>query len=715
MAHQKVHLKRTRRKKLHTALVTFGVIGVCVGATAVYLALLVRTLPSPEQFAARHVSETTKLYDRTGTVLLYEVHGDEKRTVVPFDKIPETVKKATLAAEDAEFYTQPAFNWRGILRALITDIQEGRVAQGGSTITQQLVKNTLLSSEKTITRKVKEILLAIELESKYTKDEIFSFYLNQMPYGSNAYGIETASQLYFGKQVANLTTGESAVLAAILQAPSYYSPWSGNKTALMERERYVLNRMRELGSISDEQLKKALAENVTFSPQNVGSIRAPHFSLMVREYLIGKYGERAVLEGGLKVITTLDMKLQEYAETSVREGAERNESLYKGTNAALVAQDPKTGQVLAFVGSKDYFDDSIDGKFNMPVQGIRQPGSSLKPFVYMTAFEKGYSPKTVLFDVKTEFDTRGNAETSYQPENFDGVFRGPIRMEEALAQSLNIPAVKTLYLVGLDSAVSTLRDFGISTLTDPSRYGLSLTLGGGEVKLGELVNAYATLADDGIFHNQSFILEVIDSNGTILESYKDKSRRVVDAQYPRMVSKILSSSDLRGPIFHSSLSLTVFPGYDVALKTGTTQDYRDAWTLGYTPNLAVGVWAGNSNNKPMQQNGSSILAAVPIWSSFLKQALPLTPPDQFEEPEATEAPNKPMLNGEWVSSQVVNGTRYQQIHSVLFYVDRKNPMGPAPINPQEDPEFYNWESGVADWVKKTFPYGVNVNTPIPLH
>lgn len=703
---QKIRIKNSS-KRFHKLITFLGIIGVILGVLAIYTAFLIRTLPSPEQFAARHVSETTKLYDRTGTTLLYEIHGDEKRTVVPFEKIPSTLKAATLAAEDAEFYTQPAFNWKGMIRAVATDIKEGTFAQGGSTITQQLVKNTLLSSEKTITRKIKEILLAIELESKYSKDNIFSFYLNQMPYGSNAYGVESASQLYFGKSVQNITTGESAILAAILQAPSYYSPWSGNKKALLERSRYVLNRMHELGSISQEQFTEALGEKINFVPQNIGSIKAAHFSLMVKDYLINKYGERAVLEGGLRVITTLDTKLQEYAELAVKEGAERNEKLYQGSNAALVAQDPKSGQVLAFVGSRDYFNDDIDGKFNMPVQGLRQPGSSLKPFVYMTAFEKGYTPTTVLFDTKTEFDTRNNPETSYQPENFDGNFRGPVRMEEALAQSLNVPAVKTLYLVGIKSVLETLRSFGISSLNDPSRYGLSLTLGGGEIRLTELVNAYSTLADEGNYHNQVFILEVSDSSGTILESYEDQSKQVVDSQYPRIISKILSSPDLRSPIFHSSLSLTVFPGYDVALKTGTTQDYRDAWALGYTPNLTVGVWAGNSNNKAMKQNGSSILAAVPIWSAFLKNALPEIQATQFNEPDPIPTPSKPMLNGEWISSQIIGGTQYQQIHSILFFVDKNNPLGPIPTNPQEDPEFYNWEDGVAQWVSKTFPYGIS--------
>lgn len=700
---------------MHTAITVLGAIGIALGLAAIYLAFTIRTLPSPEQFADRHVSETTKLYDRTGTTLLYEIHGDEKRTVIPFDEIPKALKNATLAAEDAEFYTQPAFNWKGMVRALIVDIREGNLAQGGSTITQQLVKNTLLSPEKTFTRKIKEILLAIELESKYSKDAILGFYLNQMPYGSNAYGVETASQLYFGTAATKLTTGQSAVLAAILQAPSYYSPWSGHKEALMERQQYVLNRMHELGWLSSDELAAALAEKIEFAPQNIGAIRAPHFSLMVRDLLIEKYGQRTVLEGGLKVITTLDMPMQAAAETAISEGAARNEELYGGKNAALIAEDPNTGQVLAYVGSRDYFNDDIDGQFNMPMQGLRQPGSSLKPFVYMTAFEKGYSPKTILFDVKTEFDTRGTAETSYQPENFDGEFRGPVRMEEALAQSLNVPAVKTLYLVTINSALELLKSFGITTLTDPSRYGLSLTLGGGEVKLAELANAYATLADDGVLHEQAYVLEVTDSDGTTLESYQDHAKRVIDAEYPRIISSILSSAELRSPIFHSSLPLTVFPGYEVALKTGTTQDYRDAWAFGYTPNLAVGIWAGNSNNEPMRQQGSSLLAAIPIWNAFLGAALPMVPNEQFPAPESIITSDKPMMNGSWVASQSVNGTAYQEIHSILYYVDRSNPTGPRPVNPQEDPEFYNWESSVADWVRRTFPSGVFSNTGAPLH
>ncbi len=678
-----------------------------------YVLSFIQNLPSPEQFATRQISQTTKIYDRTGKVLLYEIHGDEKRTVVPFSEIPDYVKRATLAAEDAAFYNEPAFNWRGIVRAMIANIKSGSFSQGGSTITQQLVKKSLLSSDKTITRKIKELVLAIELESKYSKDEILYYYLNQIPYGSNAYGVEAASQTYFNKSVRDIDVAEAAILASLIKAPSYYSPWGNNVKELISRQKYVLERMRSLGFISEDQYNNAVKEKLEFAPQSLGLIKAPHFALMVKDYLIGRYGEYTALQGGLKVVTTLDMNLQNIAEKVVEDGVKRNKELYGGTNGALVAEDPRTGQILAFVGSRNYFNDEIDGKFNVPIQGLRQPGSALKPFVYLTAFEKGYSPKTVLFDAKTEFDTRNDPQKSYQPENFEGTFVGPVKMETALAQSMNVPAVKTLYLVGINSALKTFNTFGISTLKDPSRYGLSLTLGGGEVTMMDLIKAYSVLSQEGVLHQQKIVLRVEDGLGNVLEEYNDDSKRVVDEQNTRIINKILSSADLRSGLFQSSLSMTTFPGYDVALKTGTTQDYRDAWAFGYTPSLVVGVWAGNNNNTPMKQRGSSLLAAVPIWNAFLKEALPLVPQEFFKDPEPLELSNKPMIGGYPYFSPVINGKSYPQIHSILYYVNKNDPLGPVPENPSADPEFYNWETAVLEWGRKNIPNFYEYNQPLP--
>ncbi|MEK7542796.1 MAG: PBP1A family penicillin-binding protein [Patescibacteria group bacterium] len=706
------------KKKKSRGWLRFFVYGTVIflslcAVSAVYLLIIIQNLPSPAQFSTRSVSQSTKLYDRTGKTMLYEIYSDEKRTIVPFNEIPETVKLSTLAAEDIDFYNQPAINWRSMLRALWINLREGKITQGGSTITQQLVKSVLLSPERTITRKIKEIALAIELESKYSKDEILSHYLNQIPYGSNAYGVEAASQIYFNKHVQDITIAESAIMASLIKAPSYYSPWGDHKKELFERQLYVLNRLKDRQMISEKDYKKAIKEKVSFATQSIGSIQAPHFSLLVKDYLINNYGEYTALEGGLKVITTLDTDLQEIAEKAVKDGAERNEELYGGTNASLVAQDPKTGQILTYVGSRDYFNDKIEGQFNLPVQGLRQPGSALKPFVYLTAFEKGFTPKSVIFDVPTEFDTRGNEETSYKPENFDEKFVGPISLESALAESRNVPAVKMLYLDGINNVIQNLKNFGITTLKEPNRYGLSLTLGGGEVKLIDLLNAYAILSQEGIKHEQKIIMKIEDSNGNILEEYTDNSKRVMEPQYIKMINQILSSSELRSPVFSASLYLTTFPGYHVALKTGTSQDYRDAWAFGYTPSLAVGVWAGNNNNEPMKQRGSSILAAVPIWNSFLKDALLKTTNESFNEPEPYTLPNKPMLNGEYENIITMNGKKFPQLHSILYYIDKTNPLGPIPSDPAQDPQFFNWESGVLLWAKENVVNFFEYNVSIP--
>ncbi len=717
---------RERKRVLLSALIIsfIAVLGVVV-VGVIYTVVAIQQLPSPDQFSTRQVSQSTKLYDRTGKVLLYEIHGEEKRTVVPLSEIPNSLKNATLAAEDSNFYTRPAFDWRGILRAVWTDIKEWRAAAGGSTITQQLARNAFLSGEKTITRKIKELILAIELESKYSKDEILGFYLNQIPYGSNAYGVEAASQTYFNKPVKDISLNEAAILASLVKAPSYYSPWGTHTDDLITRKNYVLDRMVSLGSITQKEADVAKKETPDFAPPSIGSIKAPHFSLAVKDYLINKYGEDAVINGGLKIITTLDWPTQQIAEKVVHDGVKRNSELYKGTNAALVAQDPRTGQILALVGSHDYFDTEHEGNFNVPLQGLRQPGSAMKPFAYMLAFEKGYSPKSIIFDVPTEFvsgnnncplipnfdDSSAHSEC-FHPQDFEP-FAGPVTFEQGLAQSINVPAVKVLYLVGLKNLLETAQSFGITTLTDPSRYGLSLVLGGGEIKMIELVNAYATLAEEGVRHDQTMVLEVSDSNGKVLDTYRDQNTKVIDPEYPRLINQILSDKQLRSGLFQGSLSLTVFPNRDVALKTGTTNDYRDAWAFGYTPSLVVGVWAGNNNNTPMQRQGSSILAAVPMWSDFLNQVLPNYPNELFTKPDPLPLSQKPMLGGQYVYNATVGGTTRPQIHSLLYYVDKNDPTGPIPKDPSEDPQFLNWEAGVLEWAKKSVGNFGFFNQPIP--
>ncbi len=708
-----------------------------------YLFLLIKDLPSGDFLTSRQVLESTKIYDRTGQVLLYEIHGEEKRTVILFDQIPDTVKKATISIEDENFYNHGAVDWKGIIRALAVNLLHGSITQGGSTITQQLAKKAFLTDDRTITRKIKELALAIKLEKQFTKDEILNLYLNQIPYGSNAYGIQAAAQTYFDRDAKNLSLAESALLASLPRAPSYYSPWGLHVKELMARKNRTLDKMSELGFIDEKQKIAAQNQKIEFAP-HFTSIKAPHFALTIQDYLNNKYGEDFVRTAGLKVLTTLDWNLQQSAEKAVSEGAERNKNLYDGHNAALVAQDANTGQILALVGSKDYFGTAepenckvgesckFEGNFNVATQGLRQPGSAIKPFAYVTAFKKEFTPDTIVFDVPTEFaadnpdcpltvdftkdDDPNNKPADkgcFHPKNFDEKFRGPISLKNALAQSVNVPAAKTLYLAGIDSVLKTAKDFGLTTLTERSRYGLSLVLGGGEVKLADMVGAYSVFAQDGLKHNQSFILKITDSNGRTLEEYSDQPAQVIDSQYPRLINDILSDPNGRAPLFQNSLGLTVFPNQEVALKTGTTNDYHDAWAMGYTKSLVVGVWAGNNDNTPMQKHGSSILAAVPIWSAFMNEALKDRPTDTFTRPEEIFV-DKPIMKGQYIVNYWSGGQKYPQVHDILYYVNKNDPLGPPPINPENDSQFNNWEEPVLSWAKINIPnFDQIYNKPVP--
>lgn len=683
-----------------------AIAGIALASLALIGALIViyfsRNLPTVEQMSSREVTESTKIYDRTGEFLLYEIHGEEKRTNLSADQIPDIIRKATIAIEDSSFYEHSAFDIKGIMRAVFVDIVEGRKAQGGSTITQQLAKKAFLTDEKTFTRKIKELILAYRIEKAYSKDEILNLYLNQIPYGNNAYGIEAASQMYFGKSAKDISLSEASMLAAIPNAPSYYSPWGSHISELEDRRQYVLKRMADLGYIDEQQKASAISQrpNVLPQPKKSSFAIAPHFVMYVQEQLNKKYGEDFVSTGGLKVITTLDKGLQDMAMKAVEDGAERNTKLYEGHNAALVAEDPKTGQILAMVGSKNYFSPSepagciegkncyFEGNFNVAAQGLRQPGSSFKPFVYMESFIKGFTPDSILFDVPTEFSVKDDCpaipnysdinSNCYHPQNYDHLFRGPIMMKDSLAQSINVTAVKTLYLAGIDDVLSLAERFGISTFKDKASVGLSLVLGGGEVKLTDMVSAYSTLATEGIRHNQTTILKVEDKNGKVLEEYKDESERVIDEQYPKLINDILSDRDLRAPLFQSSLNQTEVPGYQVALKTGTTNNYIDAWVYGYTPNMVVGVWAGNNNRYPLQQKGGSVLAAVPIWHAFASEAFKTKASELFNKPDPV-ASAIPMLRGELDATNP---------HNILYYLNRL-----------DDPQYPKWEEGVQQWLR----------------
>jgi len=669
---------------------------IVLGAIAFFslFIYLAQTLPDPETIAARKISESTKIYDRTGEVLLYDIHGEEKRTIVAWDRISDNLKKATLAAEDSNFYNHGGFDVRGIARSLFKDIASLNLSQGGSTITQQLVKLALLGSEKTPIRKIKELVLSIEIERRFSKDQIFWMYLNQIPYGSNAYGIQAASKTFFDKDASALTISESAILAALPQAPSRYSPYGNYVPELIGRRNNILRRMENLGYISEEEYRLALEEKPVFR-KSTESITAPHFVLMVKDYLAKKYGEDAIESAGLKVVTTLDASLQEMAEASVEKYSAVNAQRYKSSNSSLVSVNPKNGDVLALVGSKNYFDVANQGNYNIAT-AQRQPGSAFKPFTYATAFQKGYPDSTILFDARTEFNPNCSPDSSqlrdqyglacYHPRNYDGLFRGPVTLRQALSQSLNVPSVKTLYLAGIGDTMALAKSMGITTLNEPERYGLSLVLGGAEVRPIDLVSAYGVFANDGIRNPWRIILKIEDVNGNILEESSDQPRRVIDEQIARLMNNVLSDNSARAPVFGYNNSLYL-PGYDVAAKTGTTQDNRDGWVVGYSPSLATVVWSGNNNNDPMTAAGAGISASGPMWNDFMVKALATLPRDNFPEPNPVNSP-KIMLNGNYVYT-APDGT--QEIHEILKYVDRNDPSGPFPENPGRDPLFSNWE------------------------
>lgn len=739
-----IRAKRKRSLLFHTIVTSAAFIGI----GGIILFFVLWGLPDPTRLSETAVAQSTKIYDRTGTVVLYEVHGTEKRTVVPFEQIPLAVKEATIATEDSDFYSHNGVDVRGIIRALYKDLRSGNFRQGGSTITQQLVKNSLLTGERSLTRKIREAVLAIIIESRFSKDEILGMYLNQVPYGSYAYGVQAASRTYFGKDVQNISLAESALLAAMLKAPTYYSPFGNHVDELMARKDMALERMAKLGFISESDAAGAKRETLGLKKQNYG-ILAPHFVAYIREYLTDTYGESYVEKGGLKVTTALDWDLQQKAEELVNEYGQKNKSLIKGFNAALVSMDPKTGEIIAMVGSRDYFGDpepagcksGINCKFDPQVNVTlrsRQPGSSFKPFVYATAFAKGYTDKTVLFDVPTEFNTACNADGTapagynpkncYMPGNYDEQYRGPVTARAALAQSLNVPSVEFLYLAGVDDSITTANRLGIITIQpDPSRYGLALVLGGAEVRLLDMVHAYGAFARDGMQIGMSGILKIEDAEGHILEEKKDEPGEVLEPQIARIINDILSDNEARQPVFapHSSL---YFPDREVAAKTGTTQDYRDAWTIGYTPSIVTGVWVGNNDNTPIQQKGSGVLAAAPLWHAFMEEAFKKIPAEPFAKP-APEEITKPILKGLWQGGTVVTIDKITgklataetplelredrvtgEPHTILYWVDRSNPRGPIPDNPAQDPQFQHWETALRAWLSGN-PLGTNSDIP----
>lgn len=678
----------------HALTLTAWCIVLAVIAVSLFVLDARRTLPDPESIVTRQVKESTKIYDRTGERVLYDIYGEERRTVIGIARISPWIQKATVAVEDSRFYEHRGFDARGFIRSLLQNVQEGYGAGGGSTLTQQLVGNALVGRQKTIKRKVQELLLALEVERRYTKERILEMYLNQVPYGSNAYGVESAAQTFFGVPAADLSLAQAAALAALPQRPSYLSPYGTHTDELGARKNYILQRMLELDMVSKDEYAAAASESLEFKPLKTG-IAAPHFVLMAREYVIAKYGKDITESGGFRIITTLDADLQSKAEELVAKYAAINKEKYKATNAALVAIDPTNGEVKALVGSADYFDTDNEGNYNVAT-ALRQPGSAFKPFAYAAAFAKGFPDTTVLWDVPTEFnpgcpaDTSGRKDGSgtpcYHPQNYNGTYSGSVTMRQSLARSLNIPSVKTLYLAGVDSVIDLATRMGITTLQDRSRFGLSLVLGGAEVRLIDLVSAYGVFAADGIRVPWGLIQRIELSDGTVLEERKEVSERVLDAQTSRLVTDVLSDNGARSTVFGANSPLYI-PGKDVAAKTGTTQENRDAWVVGYSPSLTVGVWAGNNRNQSMTAAGAGISASGPLWNAFMRAALASSPAETFPDPDPVLS-TKPMLNG--IPFAYGDPTP----HSILFYVDTMNPGGDIPQNPYNDPQFANWEAAV---------------------
>lgn len=709
----------------------------------VYIIMIMQELPSPQELANFSLIESTRIYDREGN-LLYEVSGDERREKVDIETVPAYCKNAVLAAEDANFYEHGGFSWKGILRSAYLDVRNKITGEGflvgGSTITQQFVKNAYLTREKTIERKLKELILSMQVENAFTKDEILELYLNAIPFGSNAHGIQTAAQLFFSKNVQDLSLSQCALLASLPQAPSYYSPYGSHTDDLISRYKWVLQRMESLDMIDPLLYETALQEDVLASIQPFRQdINAPHFVFYVKEILEQKYGSEMVEQGGLQVYTSLDPRLQDAAETSVREGVDGPLLRYNATNSALIATNPKTGEILAMVGSRDYFMDEVDGQVNITTS-LQQPGSSFKPIVYTGLFAKGrgIGPGSVLYDVETNF---GN---NYMPGNFDGAFWGPTSIRRALAGSRNIPAIKAGYLAGIKDTIEMGYRMGLSTLEQSAALsdhaGMSYALGTLEVTPLDMAVAFGTLANGGNMVPATPILKVIDGTGTVIEEYipPEGEPAIIpndpkkNQQVAYLMNDILSDTSARPPGW-GKLSV---PGHTVAAKTGTSNAKKnginypqDLWTVGYTPSIVTVVWGGNTRNGALTRDASGLMGITPTWQNFMSEALKDTPDEPFVRPEGIVEKSVTKTSGFLPSANTPANQLNRDIFAewsvpemydkglLVASVDRNsglllNEFCPEPdpvtyiygeshnilfyLNP-DDPQFSRWEPPVKAW------------------
>ena len=615
-------------------VIAFLLSGIVFAGTYYTHELIFKDLPEVTELTTKEPAVSSQILDRNGTVL-YKVYQDENRTPVSLEKISPYLLNATIAIEDKDFYQHHGFSVAGIGRAAFAFIQQkGEVTQGGSTLTQQLVKNRLLSNERTFQRKIKELILSVLVEGVYEKDEILTMYLNQVAYGGSTYGIQAAAERYFGKSAQDLTLAESTLLAGLPAAPSVYTPFGAYPELARERQKEVIRRMVDDGYITQAEADEAAATELSFKADNT-DILAPHFVMYVRGLLAEQYGEEALATQGLQVRTTLDLPLHNSSQKIVTDEVDSLRRL-NITNGAALVTNPKTGEVLSMVGSTNYFDFAHDGQVNIPLRS-RQPGSSIKPLTYAMAMEKGYSTTTRIDDSPITYKVASSPP--YSPKNYDGKYHGQVTVKESLGSSYNIPAVKTLEYVGVDAFISKAEKMGISTWKDRKRFGLSLTLGGGEVKMVDLVVAYSSFANEGISTPLNPILEVknykgevLYRNSCVLDGTGCPGKKSLDGRVAYLISRILSDNTARIPAFGPQSAL-VIPGQEVAVKTGTTNNMRDNWTVGYTSDRLVSVWVGNNNNTPMSYVASGVTGASPIWNKIIRSVLDSNSPHRFAVPD----------------------------------------------------------------------------------
>lgn len=710
--------KEANRKKqsriqrwLKRGAVAGGVaVGVLVIGVVGVFAWFANDLPSTDQLENRVVAESTKIYDRTGIDILYETGKDVRRTYTKIEDISPYLQHATVAVEDKKFYSHFGFDPLAILRSAGINVASSRTV-GGSTITQQFVKLAIVGSERSYSRKIKEIILSVELERTYDKDKILEFYLNEAPYGGINIGVAAGAQAYFDRSPKDLTLAQAAFLAAIPQSPKRVTQ---DFEGLLARKDFVLDRMVHEGYITQVDAEAARGETLDIKPSVVRK-DAPHFVDYVLAQLEDDFGANFINQG-LHVTTTLDMTKQQIAEETIASGMGKVEQ-YGGSNAALVSLDAHTGQILAMVGSKDYYAEDYDGQVNVAISP-RQPGSSFKPVVYVTAFSNGYNPNAVIFDIETDFPTETGI---YHPRNFSLGTSGPITMRRALGQSLNIPAVKTLYLTGKEKVLDSADALGYTTLTDRQRFGLALALGGGEVKLLEHTSAFATFAREGERHPLASIVKVQDRLGNILYEWTDSASQVLDRSAVQQLNGVLSDQSARAGFNALNIS-----GQTIAGKTGTTNDFRDAWTLMYTPSFATGVWVGNNDNAVMGYMADGVIVAAPIANAYMSKILEGLPDESFNAPSKAQA-NKPVLNGEIgekTEKEVDKFTKkiipdecvasypkefkekkeFKEAHEILHYLRKEDPLGEAPGEPNPDPMYESWEEAVTKWAEGQAEY-----------